>query len=929
MLWHTGGPESAKDEGADIIAGLQQETGQIADPSERLSAYGRIANEYRGKDDAVSKTVAEWAAAQQTVTRLGMVREQVRSLSKGPEREALLADMIAMGENSPNPAVREEYAWALKEYAVEAATDDETILRLDEVISRFGNDASVSSDVHTSWAMSRKVLASKEADAREEALKTLVARFGGNANSQIRYSVANAVVNAANAAPDKPERERRFREVLEKYGPVKDPALEPILAFAETRLAKLTKDPAERERLYRSSLDRTRGNTQTHMKRYYEDAVAGLYDTLSNPRDKTAFFVSEVEKNGDIVATESFPNFIQIVKYHLAPDEKGAIYENLLQKYGSRDEPALGQAMALVLFAKADNTPSRREKIGIYDQILQKFDVQADRRDDVARAMERKASLLEDHAEAERLYRAVLEAYPSDGGRHLPDHVARAATQLAELTGDSADSISFYNRYLSDATEPPFRAALVLQIAELTEDKTQKLQLYEEILDAYEDGEIGIAGKVPSAISGIEAILNETGSKREKELFYSRVANLYPDADSFLNKRAVERLAALGGQTNLQNYFNRNIVSAEEELVATLMEQARFTEASDGRIALYDKAIWLLENMSSPARFQKLSNVLLAKADAMDSPADKLLILDQIIADRRSEATSDSDVDSAYSRKLDIVSDPAEKMAVVDEFMEWFIERNGFDIAAWLFFRTLDLAKDPAERSARLDRFADTMKDWNWKDKDIASAQLLLSQAKSSGTEARLAVIDGILDKYGDDTRLFTKDLMAQAVREKAELTGDDSVITRYYAGQMAFAKSAASKAEIRLKMAASYAVPESRIRKYDAILAEYSGGDDESSRQIVLEAMFRKAEDTADDDAKTGIYNDILAKIGEGIDTRSTKLRIRTYEALAASAKNAEEKTRFYGEALREAEAMDLYQGFDHIRKIREELEKITPEEK
>lgn len=570
------------------------------------------------------------------------------------------------------------------------------------------------------------------------------------------------------------------------------------------------------------------------------------------------------------------------------------------------------------ILAQAKATDVITEKIRLFDEIIRRFMQENDYYsiDAVTEAAFRKADLA-DTAEKRPLYESLIARYENDSQYPAVQAVDEAYEQWTKLLANPQEQLALLDRrigWLLERDDPPRLIDALCDKAKLVESPAEKKAIYTAIYADY--GGSRNSRIVFRLVLTLFDWAEVTDDKQEKIRLYNRIVEECKYGDSFASdyaERAVAAKAKLSGNNAVvRNFQQRQIAESVDEWDAALKlyKQARRAETMAESRAIYDQVIERYSHSNNPGALSITGSAALDKADFLFDLDKRNAAYDKVIASSRNrpESMVVNKAGDALFRKALIATDRATALSLCDKALAL----KGLDGMYWRMAMDLklallggdpealplhdrEIAKHAGDTTSRfylsaLFRKARVLTDA--KEKIELLDQVIALSRGNPGKLGFISLFDASLEKIDATENPAEKNVLCEqlitvcrestddsmdyrlhaALEKKKEVTGDSSALRRYFDDKIAAEKNDAAILGLRVRQAAECGVQgdvEALIEEAEKL---YRHNPDIASLRLLVRAIIAQADFANKDDQKIAIYDEALARIrqyGENGDSK------------------------------------------------------------
>ena len=560
-----------------------------------------------------------------------------------------------------------------------------------------------------------------------------------------------------------------------------------------------------------------------------------------------------------------------------------AVNRELVERFGNTREPGVGMDVVRALNSLARGN-DRAGLVPAYERLIKRFDNKEKGGEVAAQAMLGKAEIIDDKDEKVALYdRVIASGNREQRGYGIRDSVDEAVRKKSELLDDPEILTKHYEKAAAGGNARE-RIRAMTRLADTTADRDERLKVYDGIIATF-GGETSspIRSQVVNAQIERAKLL---GSTAEKAAQFREIIDANKDSSEYSIAHSVD-----------EAYDELAKASTGADRLQVLEESVAYSEA---------------RGKPFPAAIK-----LHRMADFLKTPAEKIAVYDRILAlpvdDRKYIENQQS---RARFKKAELVSDPAEKVKLYDAV----IDALGSTLSALdssMFVAAVVGRAKAANDSEFIKKQAAGLLKGNLDPVAVILASISLAEALPD-KEAKLALYDGVIEKYGDSAGEREKHPMLRLRLSRAKLLDDtDAVAGIEKAMNSVMAEDMRGTAGLRRKMSPYRATreavenaekPEDKIRHYDAFIARARDSRTIPQAELV-EALVERAGITPDKDEAAKIFAEAFERIEKadfGNDgfgrfrfNKKDHLLRKAHDGLVGAAGTVEEKTAIRDAAL------------------------------
>ena len=886
-----------------LLLAAMRKADQLDDTTAKIELYDRIIAKARGTND---KRHPRYAAE--------ALRKKANLTDDREEKLRLLDELIARHANDKDGMSRRDVEMAIVEKG--KLTDDPSLVTryYDETIAKADNDDDIVS------ALEGKARGTKDREEKIRLYDEIIQKFGDKTSSRLQKRVLDAYLKKAETTRDKNEKLRQYNVIIEKYKN-KGKTYRFEISSAYKTKAYLIDDAAEKVRVYDEMIAYAQDDAYWTVR-----ALLGKAGAVDEPAEKIRIYDSIIDGYGTHKESTVLSNVAEAImaKAKSIPDKAGkiALYDRIIDTYGKSDDYMLNQNVVEAIEAKVRLTGDNTDIIKYYDK-----EIAAATGSSVIMLMINKAAALTDNNARRDLYEEVIQKYGESD-----DPMVKRLVQRARRNKDvksvsnrpdpsirslgissrfmARDEINELSRQIKDATDKTEKLRLnddliallehdplekmqldraLLYKAELTDDKAEKIAQYDRLIDNAKKSDEDIIGF--TVLTAIREKSKLTDDPLLETAFYDSII-----ADSMNEKRIVNARMAKADAV-------RRGIGMKDFLRRT--KESDPTPEDEEAIALYREIIE--KHGESESVKDLVTEAYMALAELIRDKPERIRLYDTAIERYRTSngrfATPARGLSWAYSEKMKITEDPADKLRLADEQLKELRKMSAnVSIINDALLNKAELVQSPNEKIDLYRQIVESNETSNARRSSfqVTAAKALAEWAKMvDDKEEKVRLYDRLLDMSKNRNAYFGQHYFQDALKEKARLLEDSSLFSKYYDEKILAAENDRDAASFFMDKAKAVESPEDKMAVYDAFLARFGDNGDSSIQFHVANALLAKGKLVDNIAEKNACYDRVVALFK---DTANNLLRQNAVEALIAQCEIAgddESKKRLYRQAM------------------------------
>lgn len=427
------------------------------------------------------------------------------------------------------------------------------------------------------------------------------------------------------------------------------------------------------------------------------------------------------------------------------------------------------------------------------------------------------------------------------------------------------------------------------------------------------------------------------------------------------DSEAKERIPVLAAIVD--EYANDPDPRIREIVEDAAIDKARAEEKPDSVIALCDEIIARLADRKDDEARERTAGIMLRRAMAIRDPALRIRALDNLISTYGNDTgKAASYVDSALSRKAEIVGEKSEKNRLLDEVLARFAKRTGL-VNSMIFDERVERAETREEKKAVYDSLLSAAGDYLEPGRRARLMVYRVSHVKQDSEKIPLYRM--VVDSFGADGDESTDRYVKQALEMLTRLVQDDAEKGRLHDAIVELCRNSsnsyvhASLTRSILDRAESGGDPDEMKRVANDVIERFiaeepgitdwdfqsaarlmgTAAKDRSfrtiyydmvierhpSEKVVVWARQEKARWASDAEEKTRLFGDLIAHHRDSDDSSVQTKVLLAMDEKAELVKSSAEKVALYREIVEKYQQPGDSFAASYVRKAIDELAKLT----
>lgn len=898
-----------------VAAEVMNAQADIADPDDAAKIYKTIMSRFGGDEDAG------------VVEQVLIATRQAAQLANPDERSTLYLDAIERHGNVDDAAAQDELGRLFSAAVADAERHPDAETRLGALAAKVEGTRSADRTAAVLWALADREW---DAETRADIDRRIIEGYRDSELTDVKYRVIDAALDLLENSPDTKAALNITRGLVEQYCREDDHALDNPVGRLLFACADAGGDPDGQSRYLDILLRRAMSNRAP----YYD--LSGVLRKKArlngDPDFPVAFYDNWLALAGD----DRDRCRILEMKYwavreeywamrggqHANPgrlfDAAGSLRERglppsrvllaigggqgaatindeLLRLYGDTRDPEIGIRVIGAVRTKYTFGPDD-EVLPVLERIERNFNNAGDAEGMkvLAHVLLEKFHFLRGTKDKLAVCDAVLALSPRFDTALLDSEKEEATKRKGLLLNDPRLLAEYYAMRAASSHRASERARFLIRQAENEMSRRKRLELYDTVVKTYmESGDGWIVQTVVKALAG-EARLGKKRVESEQLL-----------------RDALKRLQASGG------YF---VDDAIQSIYGTLSR--RHSEQTD-RIRLYDEEIAFYKRIGPGKNADKLCDAMMKKFECLDSPLEKMTLLDGVIAvcGKRSEPWLMWRFEKAFRAKAEMTPDASEKVALYDTLLKRYENADAYALYRSVVPDVLaDKVKALGDETVLTDRIESLLKLPAFGDDIVFAARLVEELERKSD---QVAMYDRILAFYKGQGGESVKEALNSVEWARTSAAGGDmkELSARRYPSVDPLERSRehdewakeARKLEERYRRFVDLVDAEPVISRKIHLLDIFLSNPD-SLDERTIDILLRKIELLASKEEKIRVLDDAIARAErpKSVDdtfTLNWSILEMAYEKKAALLGETSEKRALYDEAVQRYSDM-LYQG-------------------
>lgn len=492
-------------------------------------------------------------------------------------------------------------------------------------------------------------------------------------------------------------------------------------AFALVNTAVSTKDLAEKIRIYDEIIDTYQDDEKMPLMRCVSWALCRKAESAEEVSEKSRLFEMVIDKYCDVTNEDISKYVMEALRgmLQLAGNgaEKIAFCDSILEKYGNR---LYDSSAALILSKKAESIRNKDEKIVLYDTIFSRFlSSSSDSAFDQAiiAAMD-KVELIGDKDEQLRLCDIAIDAFLKTPQRTRYYLFERAVRGKARLVGDPSLSLLLCNQVIANnVTEESVVQARSMRML-LLKDDNERLAACDETITIHQNSKKDFV-QLMVVRAMMQKVRFLSDPEKKAALLRSVVEKSKTIKDSrtqYEVDRALAMLVTLSGDTDSAiQYYDEAVAKATTRMdaIRSLRSKIRLLDDPAEKIRLLDEIIAMVGDSRDASESREAINAIIQKVALIDNKDEKIKLYDSIIAMGVNSGDSHQRtvVGEAMIGKAQLIDDREEKIRLYDSALFDIIDGDRRYFLFDAFKERIALATGVDEKLRLYDRYIDIGED--------------------------------------------------------------------------------------------------------------------------------------------------------------------------------------------------------------------------